>query len=761
VFIYLSLGCAYTEDFTLWIDAQNCFEKALQLSKNSDYIYENVSISLSYARLLNYMQDYGNSIKVLNQCDVKGIKNKIFALSYHKLKYDALSGLGDLIGAEKENEKITTLNYENDINLKFLTLLNKAKKNIRDGNQIRSYYYLFRLNKLIQKEFTNDKQRLFAYYSLEYIYNLRFGSLSDVKIWNEKARAICDKNSPGYFDFLRAEAFVAKFENKKEYFKKSTEIFNLTKKDITNHFKYLTENQRNLYWSKYENIIPILYEASYYDTKSTIRGGICYDAALFSKGIILSSSIEFAKLLAASKNKEALNGYYHLLYIKEQINALNSKSERFDSLNYVAEKLERKLIQQSKPFGDYTQRMVIKWQDVQSKLKPNEVAIEFIDFSIEKDTIYAALILKKDWGSPKMIPIFKQNQLLKLISKKSPNEIYSGNNGIQISKLIWEPLLPYFQKNIKVYFSPTNLLYKIGIESLPLSDGKLISDKYEMIRLSSTRELCINDNNDSITTSALYGGLNYKLTDKQLISESRAYASKGKIQFRGEQFNLGTGISWQNLPQTKKEVEYIDSLFLKKDKFQHRLYTGNKGNEESFKDLSGKKISLIHIATHGFFLPIERAKQLPFFNIDDSQPIIENALDRSGLIFTGANDAWTGKKVPKGIEDGILTAKEITTLDFRNTNLIVLSACETGLGDVTSEGVFGLQRAFKKAGVKTIVMSLWRVDDNATKIFMSKFYYSLLNGKNKRQAFSDAQKSLRLNNKYNNPLYWAAFVMVD
>lgn len=761
ILIFTALGNAFTEDFTLWIDAQICFEKALLLSKDDHYKYENVYVILLYARLLNHMQDFENSMKVLNQCDVKGIKNIVSKVTYHKLKYDAFSGLGDVNNAEKENQKIMTLNYENDTNLKFLTFLNKAKKNISDGNQIISYYYLFRLNRLIQKEYTNNKQYLFAYYSIKYQYYIRFGQLSDIKIWNKKARANCDKNSPLYVGLLRAEAFVARFNNKKEYFDKSTEIFNLTKKDIINHFKYLTENQRNTYWSKFENITPSLYEASFFDNSNKFRGSICYDAALFSKGIILSSSIEFARLLTASNNKEALKDYYHLLFIKEQINALNSKSRLLDSLNLVANKLERELIKVSKPFGDYTQRMLICWEDVQSNLKPNEVAIEFVDFNTGKDSImYAALILKKDWNSPKMIPLFEQKQLSKL-SNRLPNEIYSKKYGIQISKLIWEPLLPYISKNVKVYFSPTNLLYKIAIESLPLCDGKLISDRNEMIRLSSTRELCIKYANDSINTSALYGGINYKLTDKQLISESRAYTSKGKMQFRGEQFNLGSGTIWQNLPQTKKEVVYIDSLFLSKNKLQPKLYTDNKGNEESFKYLSGRKINLIHIATHGFFLPIERAKQLPFFNIDDSQPIMENALDRSGLIFAGANVAWTGSKVPKGVEDGILTAKEISTLDFRNTNLLVLSACDTGLGEITSEGVFGLQRAFKKAGVKTIVMSLWKVNDNATEIFMSKFYFSLLNGKNKRDAFSDAQKSLRLNERFNNPLYWAAFVMVD
>ena len=113
--------------------------------------------------------------------------------------------------------------------------------------------------------------------------------------------------------------------------------------------------------------------------------------------------------------------------------------------------------------------------------------------------------------------------------------------------------------------------------------------------------------------------------------------------------------------------------------------------------------------------------------------------------------------------DGILTSKEISQLILHGLDLVVLSACESALGDVSYGGVYGLQRGFKKAGANTIVMSLDKVDDEATRILMVEFYRNLMSGKSKCQSLKDAQKHLRKvdNGKYDNPKYWASFIMLD
>ena len=142
-------------------------------------------------------------------------------------------------------------------------------------------------------------------------------------------------------------------------------------------------------------------------------------------------------------------------------------------------------------------------------------------------------------------------------------------------------------------------------------------------------------------------------------------------------------------------------------------------------------------------------------------PIID-PLHRCGLLFAGANIALQGKsrELPEGVQDGILTAKEISLLDLRDCDLVLLSACETAKGDVTSEGVFGLQRAFKMAGVQTIIMSLWKVNDEATQMLMTEFYNNwIVKKQSKREAFKNAQNAVRA--KYEEPEYWAGFVMLD
>ena len=132
----------------------------------------------------------------------------------------------------------------------------------------------------------------------------------------------------------------------------------------------------------------------------------------------------------------------------------------------------------------------------------------------------------------------------------------------------------------------------------------------------------------------------------------------------------------------------------------------------------------------------------------------------TGLLFSGANNAWVGGNVIEGAEDGILTADEISRLDMSNTKLLVLSACETGRGIIDMvDGVFGLQRGFKKAGVGTIVMSLWKVPDRATQILMTTFYKSLLAGIAPRHALKAAKDKVK--EFYQEPYYWASFVVLD
>ena len=173
------------------------------------------------------------------------------------------------------------------------------------------------------------------------------------------------------------------------------------------------------------------------------------------------------------------------------------------------------------------------------------------------------------------------------------------------------------------------------------------------------------------------------------------------------------------------------------------------GTEKRFKSLSGTGVSLLHIATHGFYLE----------NTDNISNVGNSIMRKSGLFMSGAKAIWKGMDENYFGDDGILLSEEIEKIDFSKLNMVVLSACGTGLGNPTNDGVYGLQRAFKEAGAQTIIMSLWNVDDNATALMMETFYQELIKTNSKYKAFKIAQKTIR--EKYEDPYYWASFIMLD
>jgi CHAT domain-containing protein len=197
--------------------------------------------------------------------------------------------------------------------------------------------------------------------------------------------------------------------------------------------------------------------------------------------------------------------------------------------------------------------------------------------------------------------------------------------------------------------------------------------------------------------------------------------------------------------------------------FKAEMLSENAGTEASFKSLDGKGKRIIHIATHGFYFDnsikdiayIERMSSVSKYSFDD------RAMFRSGLLFSGADCAWYGEINTEDIDDGILTSQEISNLDLTGLDMVVLSACDTAQGEVNSEGVFGLQRGFKKAGANSVLMSLWKVDDLATEQFMTSFYYHWIKGKSKIDALRSAQKHLLSIPRYSEPKYWAGFVLLD
>ena len=541
---------------------------------------------------------------------------------------------------------------------------------------------------------------------------------------------------------------------------------------VDNTFKYLTEYERNRFWEEYENQFIVLpHRYSYkYPTESLIKCG--YNASLLSKGLLLNLSRSMSELIQSSGDQEALSLYNdirlnRMTLQKQYERPIAERTLNTDSLEALTADMERELIKKSKIFGDYTKDMSIQWEDVQQRLDSFDIAIEFVDFPQGTDsTMYVALTLKKGYDCPHMVPLFEKRQL-KAIPEGS---FYTSPD---LYNLVWKPLEKEISGVKNIYFSSSGELHRIAIENIPITTTEYISDRYNLRRLSSTRQLACHQDETVGEKSIVYGGLKYDA----IIPDTKAVISSGQEREfsyvpHANVDSLKLRSSYEYLPGTKEETDSIIAN-LSIHSVPYSYYYGAAGTEDSFKNLDGTKPKLLHIATHGFYMSEEDAarKKIDLLPLIDNEKIHheDKAMTRSGLLLSGCSRALKHETIPEGVEDGILTAAEISKLDMRGLDLVVLSACKTGLGDIISgEGVFGLQRGFKKAGAKTIIMSLWKVDDDATNLLMKEFYKNYCSGKvDKRESLRLAQKAVRKykdedgNLRFDSPYYWAAFVMLD
>lgn len=532
---------------------------------------------------------------------------------------------------------------------------------------------------------------------------------------------------------------------------------------------YLTENERNLLWGKYNIyfIIPYLYSFKY-PTENLIN--LCYNSALLSKGLLLNLSRSMYDLIQGSGDKEALSLYENMRLNRMTLHKQYEKPilERTldtDSLEVLTADMEKELVMRSKAFGDYTKDMSIQWEDVKHKLGNNDIAIEFVDFPIlgADSTMYVALTLKKEYDCPHMITLFERRQLCNMTN----NNIYTSTD---MYHLVWQPLEEELVGVKNIYFSPSGELHRIAIEYVPVTTTENICDRYNLRRLSSTRQLAIIRDETVGEKSVVYGGLIYDalMSDTIIIDITErdfTYVPCSNLD------SLKLRDSYDYLPGTKEEADSIVA-YLSSHSFTYSYYYGTEGTEESFKSLDGTRPKILHIATHGFYLPEIDAQWNDYaqFLFQGNHHVYceDKAMTRSGLLLSGCGYALNYKEIPEGVEDGILTAEEISRLDLRGLDLVVLSACQSGLGDIISgEGVFGLQRGFKKAGAKTILMSLWDVDDYATQLLMTEFYKNYFRGGEKHESLRLAQKAVReYKDKdghliFNNLYYWAGFVILD
>ena len=497
---------------------------------------------------------------------------------------------------------------------------------------------------------------------------------------------------------------------------------------------YLMHGNHSLY------SIPEL--ATWNPTNSTCVKS-AYNSVLLSKELYMKYS-SFASLIGQDKS---LNSEYkELLDLRNEIQLMEPSNERLLAL-YDYEIKERELRKKTNDL--ITTNLNVDWETIQATLDEKEIAIEFVEYksndwdwlNLPVKNHYIALVIDKNNETPILVDLFDEEDVIDVYNLQPKS--YNNEIGHQMYKKLWGQLHPYIKNASKVYFSPMGLLSLINLEALMDEDGISAFEHYNLKRLSSTRELLDKTDKEEIKQIALFGGINYTSQNNPIVFSIDSLNTRG---------------NWAFLTNTLNEINTIQSDVSKSSNIKISSYKGFEATESTFKKICKEYPEIIHIASHGFYINETNRSRIPYYQSEELTDLKDN-LFYSGLIFAYGQDTWNNETFKLNADDGILTSYEISQMNLHNTNLVVLSACETGIGDRDFDGIVGLQRAFKMAGVQTIIMSLWKVDDEATSLMMTTFYKELLRTGSKHDAFVYAQKVVK--EKYDDPYFWASFVMLD
>ena len=480
---------------------------------------------------------------------------------------------------------------------------------------------------------------------------------------------------------------------------------------------------------------------------------MCYDNSLFIKNLAYD---DMARLRQISLTDSTINNLF------SEIRLL--KSERFAGGHNVYKSLEEKekLLKETLLVNKNINYTIPTWRDVKQSLKHNECAIEFITYvgfsksnSETKDLKYAALILTPEIDSPIFVELCTFNLLHEVLfnalkeQEIGINELYVQGEKQILYELIWNKIDDYVKNAKSIFISPTLLIKDVNLGFIPCPDGSYLNEKYDIRIVTSTAKIC-NQERAHYSDAYVYGGIEY----------TKGKHNSNQISYRSIVINElcdSTRNGFGFLRASGYEADQIADV-LQENNIETNLIKGADADEKSFRKMDGNSPSIIHLSTHGFYL-VGFDKYTEYFDKLLSYSIKDNSMLLSGMLLADANSTLKASNEKTPLNDGIITAEEIAMLDLRNTELVVLSACETAIGVNLQEGFGGLVRAFKNAGVKSILASLWKVPDDATAKLMTSFYKLFLSGIEMHLALKMAQKEV--SKLYPDPYYWASFILLD
>jgi CHAT domain-containing protein/Tfp pilus assembly protein PilF len=510
---------------------------------------------------------------------------------------------------------------------------------------------------------------------------------------------------------------------------------------ITQYFPPMSEAEKTKYWDLLQPRFQRFYNycLDAYATNPAIARDM-YNYQMATKGLLLSSTNKVKARILLSGKADLIKDYTAWLDKKETLARYYSlsnedlKNQKIDlaALEQEANSMERSLSQQSEEFSQGYEAAKPDFQQIIKLLGDKEAVVELIrvqlfDKTFTSGSQYAAAVLTKNSPDPKLIVLDNGEQLETRYAKFYRNSIQQKTADTYSFDQFWARIEPALAGKTTVYFSPDGVYNQINLNTLKKADGSFVINQFDLVIVGNSKDL-----------------IGYK--------NKKTRAAKKNAFLLGFPDYGGSAVA--ALPGTKVEIDGV-SRTLKASGYQVAQYLQLQATEKQLKSIKGP--SLVHIATHGYFM-----KDVDGGGVGvASENAKNNPLLRSGILLAGASKTISGEQVPnlESNDNGVLTAYEAMNLNLEGTDLIVLSACETGLGDVKSgEGVYGLQRAFLVAGADAMVMSLWKVDDAATQQLMTNFYTNWTKGGSKLKAFKQAQ--LQLMTKYKEPYYWGAFVMM-
>lgn len=538
------------------------------------------------------------------------------------------------------------------------------------------------------------------------------------------------------------------------------------------NFQLMTENEQNNFMETYMD--PAFWLTTLLEAMPDTLAAEAYDAVLYRTGMQLRSQRQTRQdirqsgdslLVAALDSLDRLRIRQRSIPMKAYENQQDTQAATEQSrLAYAANVLEQQIIEASEPYRK-RYALHVSWDEIRQKLAPDEAAIEFV---------YAgkhvmALVVRPDSPSPRPVRLVESDTLVTRLKALDANtsarlavKLYN-EQAVDLYGMLWAPLEPCLQGVRTVYFTTPGILNNLSFAAFATPDGSYLTDKYRLRQLTTTAALLKPREAGQTPRSVLLMGDIYYSPRQQLLADSgRADEARGADDDLALDDFDNRGVSREHfkyLPFTGDELANIERKLT-----EHRLSSsdltvrkGASATEAAFKELAARKPEVIHLATHGFFVADDRdASRIPYYR--QRMQNMTNSMRRAGIALAGAEAAWCGAE-GHDENDGILTADEVARFDLHGTRLVVLSACETALGNYSFEGVYGLPRGFKQAGVESLLVSLWSVNDRSTSLLMSEFYRYWLEGKPVREALEQAVREVR--KQYPQPYYWAPFVLLD